>query len=89
MASSRRKEEVQRFVAANPAAEHSVANLAPRAKLRTRHFAQLFHSQLGTTPAAWVESARVSAARRLLEDGGETPKQVAASCGFANADTPA
>jgi transcriptional regulator GlxA family with amidase domain len=39
------------------------------------------------TPAAWVESARVSAARRLLETGRNPPKQVAVQCGFANADT--
>lgn len=38
------------------------------------------------TPAAWVETARVEAARRMLEDGHDTPKQVAARCGFANAD---
>jgi transcriptional regulator GlxA family with amidase domain len=80
-------QEVQRFVAANPAADHSVAGLAARANLSPRHFARLFHGEVGVTPAAWVESARVSAARRLLEDGRETPKQVAVDCGFANADT--
>jgi transcriptional regulator GlxA family with amidase domain len=80
-------QEVQRFVAANPAAQHSVASLVARANLSARHFARLFHGEVGVTPAAWVESARVSAARRLLEDGRETPKQVAANCGFANADT--
>lgn len=39
------------------------------------------------TPAAWVESTRVEAARALLEEGGVAPKQVAGKCGFANADT--
>jgi transcriptional regulator GlxA family with amidase domain len=39
------------------------------------------------TPAAWAETARVEAARRLLEGGRETPKQVATQCGFADADT--
>jgi transcriptional regulator GlxA family with amidase domain len=80
-------QEVQRYVAANPAAEHDVPSLAARAGLSPRHFARLFHSEVGLTPAAWVESARVSAARRLLDSGRETPKQVAAVCGFANADT--
>jgi transcriptional regulator GlxA family with amidase domain len=80
-------QEVQRFVASNPAADHSVASLAARANLSPRHFARLFHGEVGITPAAWIESARVSAARRLLEDGRETPKQVAVDCGFANADT--
>ena len=29
----------------------------------------------------------LSTARRLLETGGNAPKQVAVQCGFANADT--
>jgi transcriptional regulator GlxA family with amidase domain len=80
-------QEVQRFVAANPSSKHSVATLAARANLSSRHFARLFHSEVGVTPASWVESARVSAARQLLESGRETPKRVAVACGFANADT--
>jgi transcriptional regulator GlxA family with amidase domain len=56
-------------------------------ELSPRHFARLFHSEVGITPAAWVKAVRVTAARRLLEDGQHTPKQVAALCGFADADT--
>jgi transcriptional regulator GlxA family with amidase domain len=80
-------QEVQRWVAANPAADHSVASLAKRMELSPRHFARLFRSEVGITPAAWVEAVRVTAARRLLEDGQDAPKQVAALCGFADADT--
>ncbi len=80
-------QEVQRWVAANPAEDHSVASLARRMELSPRHFARLFRSEVGLTPAAWVEAARVSAARHLLEGGKEAPKQVAALCGFADADT--
>lgn len=80
-------QEVQRWVAANPAGDHSVASLARRMELSPRHFARLFRSEVGLTPAAWVEAARVSAARQLLEGGKEAPKQVAALCGFADADT--
>jgi transcriptional regulator GlxA family with amidase domain len=80
-------QEVQRWVAASPAADHSVASLAKRMELSPRHFARLFHSEVGITPAAWVKAVRVTAARRLLEDGQHTPKQVAALCGFADADT--
>jgi transcriptional regulator GlxA family with amidase domain len=78
---------MQRFVAANPSSDHSIANLAARAGLSPRHFARLFREEVGITPAAWVESARVSAARRLLENDRHMPKQVAVQCGFANADT--
>jgi transcriptional regulator GlxA family with amidase domain len=80
-------QELQRWVAANPADAHSVAGLAERAGLSPRHFARLFQAEVGVTPAAWVETARIAAARVLLETGGEAPKQVAARCGFANADT--
>lgn len=80
-------QELQRWVAANPALEHSVADLAARIDLSPRHFSRLFRAEVGITPAAWVEEARVHAARRLLELGQDAPKQVAAQCGFADADT--
>jgi transcriptional regulator GlxA family with amidase domain len=79
-------QELQRFIAANPASDHSVTRLAARSGLSPRHFARLFRTEVGATPAVWVEAARVSAARRMLESGREAPKQVAVQCGFANAD---
>jgi transcriptional regulator GlxA family with amidase domain len=80
-------QEVQRFISANPGVDHSIASLASRAGLSPRHFARVFQSEVGITPTAWVEAARVSAARHMLEFGHHAPKQVAANCGFANADT--
>jgi transcriptional regulator GlxA family with amidase domain len=79
-------QEIQRWVAANPGLDHSVASLAQRMELSPRHFARLFRDEVGMTPAAWVEAARVTSARAMLEDGGDSPKQVAARCGFADAD---
>lgn len=80
-------QELQRWVAANPGLDHSVARLAKRMNISPRHFARLFRAEVGITPATWVEEARVNAARRLLELGHEAPKQVALHCGFADADT--
>ncbi|QGZ66822.1 GlxA family transcriptional regulator [Paraburkholderia acidisoli] len=80
-------QEVQRWVAANPAQSHRVGELAARVGLSPRHFARLFQSEVGVTPAAWVETVRVAAARDLLETEAEAPKRVATRCGFANADT--
>src|SRR6202022_3074342 len=77
-------QEVQRWVGASPAAEHTVGSLAQRMGRSARHFARLFRSEVGSTPAAWVKAVRVTAARRLLEDGQHTPKQVAAL--FSSAD---
>lgn len=80
-------QEVQRWAAAHPALDLSVDALAGRAGLSPRHFARLFHAEVGCTPAAWVEGMRVSAARDLLDQGVHAPKRVAAECGFANPDT--
>lgn len=80
-------QEIQRWAAANPQANLGVAALAERAGMSARHFARLFHAEVGITPAAWVEAVRIEAARALLEEGSAAPKTVAARCGFANADT--
>lgn len=80
-------QEVQRWVAANPELTLTVEALADHAGLSQRHFARLFHAEVGITPAAWVEMTRIQAARNLLEAGASSPKQVAAQCGFANVDT--
>ena len=80
-------QEVQRWVVANPGLPHDIPSLAARLGLSARHFTRLFTQEVGITPAAWVEQARVTAARALLESGSAAPKQVASQCGFANADT--
>ena len=77
-------QELQRWVVANPGEDHSVPNLAKRVGLSTRHFARLFRNETGMTPAQWVEAARIEAARSMLESASNSPKQVAALCGFAD-----
>lgn len=56
-------------IAADPAADHRLATLAGRAAVSPRHLTRLFTRQLGSTPAAYVESLRLEAARMLLERG--------------------
>ncbi|MCQ8242418.1 GlxA family transcriptional regulator [Rhizosaccharibacter radicis] len=77
---------VQRLVAADPGRPHDVDALAAHAGLSPRHFARLFRQEIGVTPAAWVESVRVDAARTALERG-EPPKLVANACGFNDVNT--
>jgi transcriptional regulator GlxA family with amidase domain len=79
--------EVQRFAVENLAADLSVETLAGRAHMSLRHFARSFRAQTGTTPARYVESLRLEAARRRLEDGEEPIAAVAAACGFGTAET--
>lgn len=79
-------QELQRWVATHLTEDHSVPRLAERMQLSPRHFARLFRTEVGSTPAAWVEAIRVSAARDRLDSGQCAPKQVAADCGFSNVD---
>lgn len=80
-------QELQRWVAAHPAAAHDVPSLAARIGVSARHLSRLFQEEVGVTPANWVEAARVTAARQLLEEGNIVPKQVAVECGFSSVDT--
>ena len=79
--------EVQRWVTAHPESDTSVEALAARAAMSPRHFARAFAAEVGTTPARWVESVRVEAARLLLETTDRTVDAVAAATGFGTAET--
>jgi transcriptional regulator GlxA family with amidase domain len=52
-----------------------------------RTFVRSFRAKTGTTPAAWVRTHRLDAARRLLETTDLSIDQIAADCGFGNAVT--
>ncbi|MFJ8675807.1 GlxA family transcriptional regulator [Streptomyces sp. NPDC093589] len=56
-------------IAADPAADHSLAPLAARAGLSTRHLSRLFREHTGTTPAGYVEAVRLEAAQTFLANG--------------------
>ena len=54
--------------------------------LSTRHLARLFQQEMQIQPGAWLEQARISHARALL-DAGELPlKAIPAACGYHSAD---
>lgn len=74
-------------IVADPSGDHSVPRLAERAALSERHFARLFIAETGTTPARFVERARVEAARDLLEAGRTSVDTVAEQAGFGSAET--
>lgn len=79
-------QELQRWIAANPGENHAVTELAQRAGLSPRHFARVFHQEVGMPPAEYVEHIRVEAARRMLQIGQHAPKKVASLCGYADAN---
>ncbi|MFC4946591.1 GlxA family transcriptional regulator [Pseudonocardia sp. GCM10023141] len=69
------------LVTANPRGDHSLGELAKHLNVSTRHLTRLFHDELSTTPARYVESIRFDMARALL-DHGHTATQAAARAGF-------
>ncbi|MFD9727361.1 GlxA family transcriptional regulator [Streptomyces sp. NPDC059072] len=56
-------------VLADPAADHDLPSMARAAAVSPRHLTRLFHTELGTTPARWVERVRLDRAQQLLLDG--------------------
>ncbi len=61
--------------------------LADRTAMSPRHFARVFVRETGLTPLQYVERARATVARELLEDSAAPLKAIAARCGYADADT--
>ena len=78
--------EVQDHVLANLKDDLSVPALASRAGISERSFARIFRSETGTTPAEFVENARIDAARRLAEESDLPAKRLADAVGYANVD---
>jgi transcriptional regulator GlxA family with amidase domain len=74
------------WISENLRADLSVPALARRASMSTRNFARVFLAQTGTTPAAWVQKARLEAARSALETSRRSVKEIAAACGFGPAE---
>jgi transcriptional regulator GlxA family with amidase domain len=73
-------------VTTDPAGDHSVTALAARLGVSERHLGRLFTRHAGTTPARYVESVRVAAARQLLAASPATITE-AAAVGFGSAET--
>jgi transcriptional regulator GlxA family with amidase domain len=73
-------------VAADPAGDHSTPKLASRAAMSPRHLTRLFHEELGTTPARYVEAVRFDSAKSALESG-YTITEAAARVGYGSSET--
>lgn len=79
--------EVRRHILENLADDLSVEELAAQAHMSPRHFARSFRAETGVTPARYVESVRLEAARRALEDTSLSVAAVAHTCGFGTPET--
>ncbi|MFE9389048.1 GlxA family transcriptional regulator [Streptomyces sp. NPDC006784] len=87
-ATARREiDELRVFIAEHLAEDLSTPVLADRMCLSERHFARVFRQETGSSPAAYVEAARVEAARRLLETTDRSPAQITAATGLGSIET--
>ena len=80
-------DELRMYIAEHLDADLSAPALAARMCLSERHFARVFRQETGATPAAYVEAARVEAARRLLETTDAALDEVAATSGLGSVET--
>ncbi len=80
-------QQLQSYIVENPAADLSVETLARRSAMSPRNFARVFAAQIGSTPARFVEHARIEAARRRLEETRSGIDEIADACGFGSAET--
>jgi len=79
--------ELQAWITDHPDEDLSVPVLAARVAMSPRNFARVFAREVGMTPARFVESVRVEAARRRLEESAHGVDHVAAACGFGTAES--
>lgn len=77
----------QELVRASPGSDHAVTTLAREVGLSPRHLTRLFRTEVGDTPARFVEQVRVDAARHELESSDVGLATVAKRCGFGTGET--
>ncbi|MFI1838203.1 GlxA family transcriptional regulator [Streptomyces olivaceoviridis] len=87
VSSTPRMADLRHFVAEHLTGPLTLADLARHAHVSERQLARIFKAELGMTPAAYIEAARVEAARNRLETTDDTLDRVATACGFGTADT--
>ncbi|NRQ32766.1 GlxA family transcriptional regulator [Nonomuraea sp. NN258] len=88
-ASSGRRDidDLRLWIAEHLAEELTTIELAARMGLSQRQFTRVFKQLTGATPAAYIEAARVEAARRLLETTDLPLPRVAADSGLGSVET--
>ncbi|NKX87523.1 helix-turn-helix domain-containing protein [Nocardia coubleae] len=87
VSTTRRIDELRHYIAGNIARPLTVTELAEQAHVSERQLTRIFRTELGMTPAAYIEAARVEVARHRLETTDETLQRIAAGCGFNTVDT--
>ena len=87
VSTTRRMADLRHHITENLAGPLTITDLAEYAHVSERQLTRIFKTELGMTPAAYIESARVEVARNRLETTDETLERVASTCGFGTIDT--
>lgn len=87
VSTTRRIVDLRHYITRNIATPLTVSVLAEQANVSDRQLTRIFRTELGMTPAAYIESARVEIARHRLEATDETLQRIATTCGFNTIDT--
>jgi transcriptional regulator GlxA family with amidase domain len=77
----------QDYIDTHPADDHRLDLLARRASMSGRHFSRVFSTEVGETPARYVERVRVEAARAELETTTASLDVIAVNCGLGTAES--
>lgn len=83
---SHRLRELVAWIGTHLQEDLSVEALADRARMSPRHFARAFAAETGSTPARFVEQARVATAAQLLRQTQWTQERIASRSGFGSLD---
>ncbi len=76
---------VAEWMLENLAEDLTVDQLARKALMSSRTFARRFRSEMGTTPAAWLNRQRLMRAQQLLEETDRGLETIAQETGFGTA----
>ncbi|HLJ88440.1 MAG TPA: GlxA family transcriptional regulator [Candidatus Angelobacter sp.] len=80
-------QKLLKWISENPSSNLEVEVLAARLNMSPRHFARVFHKEIGVTPAAHVAESRLESARRELEESRDELKIVAMRSGFGSEES--
>jgi transcriptional regulator GlxA family with amidase domain len=78
--------DLQHWILENLHLPLTIEDLADRVHMSPRNFARAFAKQTQVTPARFIETLRLDAARRRLEETSLGLEEIAAQCGFGTAE---
>jgi transcriptional regulator GlxA family with amidase domain len=76
--------ELQLWILEHVGEDLTLERLAAQAAMSPRHLTRRFRAELGVSPAAYVGRVRLEEARRRLESGAASLKDIARQCGLGD-----